>query len=261
LTAPLKLGTMATARTFGCNSLIGQKMQERRELPLDELYRRRLTLPAYELKDAARYARVTAQNVRDWQRQAVDGTSALAARQPRAALSYLQLQELAIVATMRELGVELREIRLARDYLSERLSFEFPFADQRLKTDGQRILMDGADGLGPEVQVLIVNQGGQIAWDHMLSRRFEEFDYVQDLALRWHVAGRGKRVLIDPRIAFGAPMVKGVATWVLRGRWVAGESIDEIASDFSLDEDEVREGLIFEGIDPSTEREQAVVAS
>ena len=55
-----------------------KKMNERRELPVDELYRRRLTLPVYELKDAARYARVTTQNVRDWQRQAVDGTSSAA---------------------------------------------------------------------------------------------------------------------------------------------------------------------------------------
>lgn len=236
-------------------------MNERRELPVDELYRRRLTLPTYELKDAARYAQVTTQNVRDWQRQTVDGTSALAPRKSGAALSYLQLQELAIVATMRELGVEMREIRLARDYLSERFSLEFPFADRRLETDGQRILMDGADGIGTEVQVLVVSKGGQLAWNDMLSRRFEEFDYVHDLALRWYVAGREKRVVIDPRISFGAPMVKGVATWVLKGRWAAGESLTEIAEDFSLEKEDVREALQFEGVDPSAEREQAAVAS
>ncbi len=216
----------------------------------------------YELKDAARYARVTTQTVRNWQRQAANGCRVLAHRESGAALSYLQLQELAIVATMRELRVELREIRLARDYLSERLGAEFPFAVQRVKTDGQNILMDGVEGIGnEEVQLLVVNKGGQHAWNHMLIQRFEEFDYIQDLALRWHIAGKTTPVLIDPRISFGAPMVKGVATWVLSGRWSAGESITEIAYDFSLKEDEVREGLMFEGIDPSARREQTAVAT
>lgn len=48
---------------------------------------------------------------------------------------------------------------------------------------------------------------------------------------------------------------------MLSGRWSAGESITEIAYDFSLKEDEVREGLMFEGIDPSAQREQTVVAT
>lgn len=235
-------------------------MNERRELPIDELYRRRLTLPVYEVKDAARYVAVTSQTVRNWQREAADGTTALARREPGSPLSYLQLQELAIVATMRKLNLELREIRLARDYLSERFNSEFPFAEQRLKTDGQRILMEGEDGIGGAV-VLIANKGGQLTWDHMLTRRFEEFEYVQDIAVRWYVTGRDHRVLIDPRISFGAPMVRGVATWVLKGRWAAGESIAEIAYDFTLDEDEVREGLRFEGIEPSAEREQAAALS
>ena len=236
-------------------------MDERRELTVDQLYRRRLTLPVYELQDAARYAGVSPQTVRNWQRHGADGTHALAHREPGAALSYLQLQELAVVATMRALKVELREIRLARDYLSERLSSEFPFASRRLKTDGQRILMDGSEGIGDEVQVLIVNKGGQLTWNQLLSRRFEEFEYVQDIALRWYVTGRGNRIVIDPRISFGAPMVKGVATWVLRGRWSAGESLAEIADDFSLEEADVREGLKFEGVDPSAERKQVAVAN
>ena len=41
-------------------------------------------------------------------------------------------------------------------------------------------------------------------------------------------------MLIDPRISFGAPMIKGVPTWVLKGRHEAGESIGDIRDDFSL---------------------------
>ena len=55
-------------------------------------------------------------------------------------------------------------------------------------------------------------------------------------------------MLIDPRISFGAPMIKGVPTWVLKGRHEAGESIGDIRDDFSLTEEEVQQGLEFEGI-------------
>ena len=55
-------------------------------------------------------------------------------------------------------------------------------------------------------------------------------------------------MLIDPRIAFGAPTVKGVATWILKGRYQAGECLADMREDFGLTEDELQFGLEFEGI-------------
>jgi uncharacterized protein (DUF433 family) len=94
-----------------------------------------------------------------------------------------------------------------------------------------------------------VNRGGQIAWADVVEMKFTEFEYDNDIAVKWHVAGKGSPILIDPRISFGAPMVNGVATWAIKGRWEAGESIDDIAEDFSLAPAEVGHALKFEGID------------
>ncbi len=82
----------------------------------------------------------------------------------------------------------------------------------------------------------------------MMSNRLAEFDYINDLALVWHVAGRSSLVRIDPRIAFGAPTVRGVPTWTIKGRYDAGESSEDIQEDFGLDETEVRQSLAFERI-------------
>lgn len=68
------------------------------------------------------------------------------------------------------------------------------------------------------------------------------------MALKWHVAGLDKPIIIDPRVSFGSPNVKGVPTWILKGRWEAGESVGEIAEDFDLSKDYVTEALAFEGI-------------
>ena len=92
------------------------------------------------------------------------------------------------------------------------------------------------------------DQGGQLAWEIMIGR-LREFEYEKDgIVLKWHVAGRASPIIIDPRVAFGAPTVKGTPTWIIRGRWNAGESDSDIAEDFGIKKEEVREALKFEGV-------------
>lgn len=209
---------------------------------------RRLYLPAYQVKDAARYANITTQTVRNWQREAREAGSAIAPRARGESLSYLQLQELAIVAAMRSIGVQLHKIRLARDWLSFRFGLEFPFSDARVKSDGQDILMEYQSELGGAASLLIANKGGQFVWKEIIGHKFAEFDYANDLAVRWNIGGTSSGVVIDPRVSFGAPSVKGVPTWAVRGRYCAGEDVDDLARDFMLSKAEVRKALKFEGV-------------
>lgn len=208
-------------------------------------WRERLYLPTYQVKAAASLVSVTSQTVRNWQKESPEGT-ALGRRESGVSLSYMQLQELAIVSTMRKLGVKLPKIRIARDYLARELHTTFPFADERVKSDGQDVLLQIRDQLGAAGETLVVASAhGQYAWAEIIGRRFDQFEYEKGVALKWHLSQDG-RVVIDPRISFGAPAVRGVPTWVLRGREKAGESIEEIAEDYSLNADDVRSALAFE---------------
>jgi len=209
---------------------------------------RRLTLPAYQVKDAARYARITTQTIRNWQKGQVGTSPALAHRDKGAALSYFQLVEVAFVAVMRRMGLKLEVIKNAREYIAQQLHSEFPFVEHRFKVDGQQIIMDLAQFVtgAPKDKLIVVSEGGQLAWREIIGRKFEEFDYSKGLAVRWHVAGRGSPILIDPQIAFGAPAVRGVPTWAIKGRETAGESLEDIADDFGLKVPEVRKALEFE---------------
>lgn len=214
-----------------------------------EPWRRRLTLPTYQVKDAARYAGITTQTVRNWQKTVETAGSAIADRKAREALSYLQLQELAIVSAMRVRGVELKKIRIAREYLSTQLKLEFPFSDPRVKDDGQDILLTLKDELGGALRMLVANKGGQYVWNHIIQERFAEFDYEDDLAVRWRI-GRGNQsgIIIDPRISFGAPTIRGVPTWAVTGRYRAGEAIEDIADDFVITPEEVKKAIAFERV-------------
>jgi DNA-binding transcriptional MerR regulator len=87
----------------------------------DEPWRRGLTLPSYQIGEAARYAGISPQTVTAWH----GGDKAtLTTKDQRAALSYLQLIEVAVVAAFRKAGVTLKEIRAAREYVAKELKAE-----------------------------------------------------------------------------------------------------------------------------------------
>lgn len=211
-------------------------------------WKRRLYLPSYQVQDAARYAKITTQTIRNWQRETGDSGAAIAERPSRVSLSYLQLQELAIVSAMRKQGISLQKIRLAREYLSTTFTLEFPFSDKQVKTDGQDILMEFKTQLGGALRLLVANKGGQFVWREIIGERFNEFEYEKNLAVRWRIGGGQSGVVIDPRISYGAPAVKGVPTWALSGRYLAGEAIEDVAADFLISQNDVRKALTFEGI-------------
>lgn len=223
----------------------------------DEAWRRRLVLPAYQVQEAARYAEITPQTVRRWQKG--ETGPALEPREPRKALSYLQLIEVAVVSALQKEGMRLRQIREAREWLQQRLSSEFPFAEYKFKTDGEGLLMDYAQIAGKKAgrgKLVRLDRGtgksrwapGQLAWKAVMGR-LKEFDYEgQRRVIRWHVGDPKSRVIIDPRVSFGAPTIKGMATWAIKGRWEAGETPEEIAADFGLRKEDVITALAFEGI-------------
>lgn len=215
-----------------------------------EHWRRRLYVPFYKVSEAARYADSTVQTVGRWSKLNV-----ISQRESRAELTYLQLIEVAVVAAMRKANIKLHKIKAAHDYFGKVLQSEYPFAEYRFKAVGGEIGMDfqqidPASGINK-----IIKSGGQLGWSDILKPLLREFVYEDEgIAVRWHVAGLDSPILIDPQIAFGAPQVKGIATWSLRGRYDAGESVEDIGEDFGLDPNDVVSALTFEGLKPDMGR-------
>ena len=217
---------------------------------MPEPWKRRLYLPAYRVHEAARYAGVSPQTVAYWHYRGGALGPVLPGRQRRKPLSYLELMEVAVVATFRRLGVSLQKIRKARDYTAQVMNSPFPFAEYQFKTEGQHMLMDlgEADRDSTIAGLVVADAGGQTAWQSEIEDRLRQFDYERDLAIVWHVAGHASPIVIDPRVSFGAPVVRGVPTWALRGRARAGETIQELAEDFQLTREHVVAALAFEGV-------------
>lgn len=211
----------------------------------DEPWRRRLYLPTYQVGEAARYAQISPQTVAQWHKIE---KAVLSKREDRAALTYFQLIEVAVVAAFRKAGVPLQRIRAARDYVAHALKSEFPFAEFRFKEEAKHLWLDSEQVDLKPGTVLQADQAGQLAWEGIIGR-LHEFEYEKEgIVLKWHVAGIGVPIIIDPRISFGAPAVRGTPTWVIKGRYEAGESDSDIAEDFDIEKTAVREALKFEGV-------------
>jgi uncharacterized protein (DUF433 family) len=205
-------------------------------------------VPNYGVSEAARYADITSQTIRNWQKLS-NRPSPLGKRDPGKALSYLQLIELAVVASARHAGVPLRAIRSTREYMGKVFKAEFPFAEYRFKHDGKRLFIDCIDLYehGGDGKVLETSGKGQLAWAEILGR-LHEFDYDENLVTRWHLGGKKSAVVIDPRVQFGKPSVRGVPTWIIAARSDAGEDIPTIAKDFGIPKAAVSDALAFERV-------------
>jgi uncharacterized protein (DUF433 family) len=224
-----------------------------------ERWRRRLYLPAYAVGQAAMLANVHVRTVSRWFYGYATPSGGRAARvlgdRPRGvALSYLQLVEVSFVATLRHIGVTLERIRIARDYLARRFEVEHPFAQLGVRTDGADIFSALEDTEGPWVKRLVVaSRYGQIVWADPIEERIQQFDWDMDqqLAVRWYPRGKDAPVVVDPQIAFGAPILRdsAIPTAVIRGRFEAGEEIEEIEGDFGVSPEAIRYALAFEGVE------------
>lgn len=130
------------------------------------------------------------------------------------------------------------------------LKSEYPFAQHRFKTEGKNLWLDyeELEGEGGRGTLVKASQAGHLAWKDIIGR-LKEFEYEREgVVIRWHVAGASSPIIIDPRISFGAPTVGGTPTWIIKGRWNAGESDADIAEDFELEKEHVRKALDFEGV-------------
>ena len=160
-------------------------------------------------------------------------------------LNFFTLIELFTIAKLREYGVSMATARRARNELAKRFETPYPFALRGLLTGGKKLLKE----LGNEV-LLELDTDGQTAFASVLKPFCHQldFDSSTQLASRFYPEGRESVVVVDPRHAFGRPVIVGtnITTECLGQLLRGGENAEEIAQDFRLDISKVNEAWRFE---------------
>ncbi len=208
----------------------------------------RLYLPSYLQTDVARYVGVTRRTLARWRELFELPRQGPAHGTHPAVLSFAELITIAFIVAFRCHGVALDDVHRMHDDLRSALTDEYPFTLLAFKTRAPLVLdhqgTDNLSGLG------VVVRHGHYGWAEPILAEFEQFDYDHDLALRWYPRGRDSSIVVDARIAFGGPTINGagILTYILKQRYVAGETLEETADDFGISISQLEEALRFESV-------------
>lgn len=164
------------------------------------------------------------------------------------AFSFLNLIEAHFIVSYRQSGVSLRAVQVAVEYARKEFGDERPLRTRRFQTDGRGLFHqvqeeEGLSGL------VAFSASGQLAWPNLVEEFLRSIDYDEsDRPARWWPQTRNKPILLDPRFAFGYPVVveRYVRTDILAERFQAGEDFDEIALDFRVEKTLVQEAVRYE---------------
>ena len=133
----------------------------------------------------------------------------------------------------------LQRIRPAVEVLAKEIGVEHALASKRLYTDGAEVLFDYANERGEaKVADLVVLRTKQRQFTEVVSDYLQRIEYGGDGwadSVRLRPTGNAE-VVVDPRVAFGLrwSFNGGARVEDLVDRFQAGDSVNEIATDFNV---------------------------
>jgi uncharacterized protein (DUF433 family) len=207
--------------------------------------------PRYSLAEAARILLVPKATVRTW----CAGWSQTKSRRAQAPvirpdgdqsegtyLSFFNLIEVGFLAAYREAGAPMQRVRAALDYCRSHLEIARPLLTERFRIDGRDLVVEY------DRRLLNASASGQLIWPEAVDRWLREIDYDRGEPFQVWIAGRGKSILVNPRVGFGFPVLAtcGVRTEEVLERFLADERPEEIAEDFGAKVEEVLEAIRWE---------------
>ncbi len=209
----------------------------------------RVARAIFTLRETANYLRVPKSTIHAWARPQ-ERERALITCFPRqgrqATVPFVGFAEAYVLAAFRRAGMPLQRIRPAVKVLSNTIGIEHALASQQLYTDGAEVLYDYASGReDDDLLELVVVRTGQHQFSEVVRDYLRRITYGDDgWASRVRLPGYNRaEVVVDSRVAFGLPLVVhgGARVEDLVDRFVAGDSIPDIADDFGVPPEEVED--------------------
>lgn len=214
---------------------------------------------AYTLAEAARYLRLPSATLRSWvlgRRYPTAGGSGqfpplirLASRRPPL-LSFSNLIEAHVLRALRaEHAISIKAVRAALTYAERELGIERLLLRPELRTHAGRMFLDRYGAL------IELTASGRLAMRRMFDAHLKRIEWDSSrFPIRFYpflsaaAPSDARPIVIDPRLAFGRPVVlpQAISTAAIAERIDAGESVEEVAADYDLGRSEIEQAILYE---------------
>lgn len=214
--------------------------------------------PRYSIRQAAQYLRISTTTLRSWvvgRPYPAGGGSRYS--QPLIArpdeqdlrLSFNNLVEAHVLRALRTRHkVPMSAVRSALDHAESQFAIKRLLLSDELRAAAGTVFLERLD------ELIDLGRSGQLVLKELLQAHLQRIDRnIEGLPVRlFPVSTRGldgpKVVVIDPQISFGRPYIsgKGVRTSTIVERLDAGESREDVASDYGLEDFEIDEAILYE---------------
>lgn len=203
--------------------------------------------PCYSIIEAAHYLRIPASTLRSWLKgqPKFEYLIDIAENQPPL-LSFINLVEAFVLSSIRkQYNIPMPKVRTALNYVKKEFNSEHPLAEKKFSTDGIDLFLQESGAL------INVSQKGQLALDIVKSYLQRIEHDKKGLANRLYPFTRTgkpeepKLIVINPDISFGRPVLvkTGIPVDVIADRYQAGESIEELMTDYDRTKEEIQEAI------------------
>lgn len=161
-------------------------------------------------------------------------------------IGFEDLISMRVIAILRALGVSWPKIHKAENWLREQTGYVRPFAIERVWTETTDVFADFHEGF------IAASRGGQLAFTQLLEQYltsvqdmvFVPYDGVK-VADSWTPH---EDILINPRIQFGEPCIKGtrIRARVMSELLSGGDTISYVMRSFNLTEQQITHAMEWE---------------
>ncbi len=191
--------------------------------------------PIFTLREAATHLVIPQTTLARWAKGTV---TTVAGRHLDARLPFVGFAEAFVLSSLRKAGVPMQRIQPAVEILREGMGLEHALASRRLYTDGSEVLAHFFEDDAEQGFELTVVRTGQKQLSEVVREYLRHVTYGDDgwaAAISLPAYG-GTRVVVDPKRAFGRPLVRdgGARVEDLVDRFLAGETMGSIAADFAV---------------------------
>ncbi len=171
-------------------------------------------------------------------------------------LSFLNLVEAHVLSAIRrQHRIPLPKIRQALEFVGKHLKHDRPLSQAQFATMGVDLFVEELD------RVVNVSREGQVEMADLIRTHLNRIERdAHGVPIKLYpfttkssvtpdsvheLAESARTVVIDPRIAFGRPVLSGtsVPTAVLADRFKAGDTLSEMAEDYGAQKETIEEAI------------------